>query len=178
MGEYNEILKDVMAQRQKNYEVEARDEWQRYYELQNFTNLDKLSGIEFEHAIARLYSKMGYTTKITSSSSDFGVDVLASKDGSMLAIQAKRYTNTVGVSAVQEVSSGKLYYKADSASVVTTSTFTKNAKKLASESEVTLIDYRALEALWTKHFPKKDIPEFDIDIYDNTIIPKSTKRKR
>ena len=62
-------------------------------------------------------------------------------DGNVrFAVQAKRYSNNVGVSAGQEVVASKNYYACDEAIVVTNNYFTNAAIKLAVSNNVELLD--------------------------------------
>ena len=73
-------------------------------------NLMELSPKEFESLITNLFEKMGLETRLTQASRDGGVDCVAYDPrpifGGKVVIQAKRYKNTVGVSAVA-TSSGR-----------------------------------------------------------------------
>src|SRR5207237_2429057 len=70
-------------------------------------NLMELSPSEFESLIANLFEKMGLETRQTQASRDGGVDCVAWDNrpifGGKVVIQAKRYKNTVGVSAVRDL---------------------------------------------------------------------------
>ena len=77
-------------------------------------------------------------------SGDQGVDVIAERDGIKIGIQAKCYSEPVGNAAVQEVIAGISYYKLDKGFVVTNSTFTTAAKRLAEETHVILWDRSVL----------------------------------
>ena len=115
-----------------------------------YSSLAKLSGEEFENFLCHLYTQYGYQVKRIGGKGDFGVDLLVTKDGITTAVQAKRYTKNVSLSAVQEVYAGKTYYGADDAVVITTSRFTKAAKQLALPCEVTLIDCDELEKMYSR----------------------------
>lgn len=95
-------------------------------------------GRAFEQHVKNLLIKHGYRVTETPGSGDFGVDLIASKQDRKLAVQVKNYAKPVGVSAVQEVASGKRYYGADHAWVVSRSGFTKGAKQLAKVAQVQL----------------------------------------
>ena len=75
--------------------------------LDNRTNLMALSPKAFEMLIANLFTKMGLETRQTRPSRDGGVDCVAYDPrpifGGKVVIQAKRYKNTVGVSAVRDL---------------------------------------------------------------------------
>jgi restriction system protein len=75
--------------------------------LDDRPNLMELSPSEFESLITNLFSQMGLETKLTQASRDGGVDCVAFDSrpvlGGKVIIQAKRYKNTVGVSAVRDL---------------------------------------------------------------------------
>jgi len=103
--------------------------------------IDKMTGIEFEEFVKILLQKNGYEyPQITKASGDYGVDIIAYKNGKKIGIQCKRYSNKVSVSAIQEVSSAKNYYNLHELCVITNSTFTENAITLARANNVSLID--------------------------------------
>ena len=70
-------------------------------------NLMELTPSEFESLITNLFQKMGLETRLTQASRDGGVDCVAYDTrpifGGKVVIQAKRYKNTVGVSAVRDL---------------------------------------------------------------------------
>lgn len=103
-------------------------------------DIDQMSGTDFEHYLCLLFENLSYEVELTPASGDYGADLLLKKDGNYIAVQAKRYSKTVGVSSVQQVFSAKTYYNANEAWVVTNNTFTKNACALAKKSGVKLID--------------------------------------
>jgi restriction system protein len=102
--------------------------------------IDTMDGIQFEHYLKELFLSKGYTAEVTKASGDYGGDLLLSKDGNKVVVQAKRHSKDVGIKAVQEVIGAKAYYSADEAWVVSNSYFTKAAQELANKSMVTLID--------------------------------------
>ena len=110
------------------------------YKNYDFSKIDYMDGIEFENLIDAKFQKMGYTTKLTKATKDYGVDLIAVKNKKSIAIQIKRYNRNVGVKAIQEVIAAKAFYKTDTAMVLTNSYFTKPAQNLAKETNVILID--------------------------------------
>lgn len=103
-------------------------------------DLDTLSGYEFEVFLSQLYSGMGYTVESTNLSHDQGADLVITKFGEKTVVQAKRYSNSVGNKAIQEIVAAKAYYAAELGIVVTTSTFTSSAIELAQANNIQLID--------------------------------------
>lgn len=99
-----------------------------------------LDGIDFEHWCAGMLSKQGWKATVSKASGDQGVDVVAKRGGTEVAIQCKRYSAPVGNKAVQEAFAGKQYAQASHACVIATGGFTRSAKELATATGVSLID--------------------------------------
>ena len=115
--------------------------------LLNTINED-ISGIDFEKISKQILEKNGFIdVNVTKASGDYGADVIAYKDGIKYAIQCKKYSSKVGVSAVQEVIASKSMYKCHVGVVLTNNYFTPNAKKLAEENGVLLWDVEKLQSL-------------------------------
>src|SRR5262249_40520131 len=91
-------------------------------------------GLEFERECEELLRDVEFTVERTPMSGDFGVDLLARKNGLTYAIQCKCYGIPVGISAVQEAAAGRLQYMADYAVVVADSGFTTQARRLAESN--------------------------------------------
>ena len=124
-----------------------RERWQQHYGSLHIDELKKLSGVEFEIYLAELFTHHGYTVETTPVTGDYGADLILHKDQQRIAIQAKCYTGSVGVSAVQEALSGMAYYRCHSAWVVTTGNYTVNAIELARQSNVRLLSRNELGQL-------------------------------
>lgn len=131
-------------------------------------NYDNMNGHEFEQYSADILRKNGFSNVyVTKGSGDFGIDILASKDGWKYAIQCKKYSSKVGNHAVQEAYSGKDYYNADIAVVMTNNFFTPAAIKTADRLDVELWDRNKLNnmvnqypnPLDTNNIPLKTKPE-------------------
>lgn len=114
-------------------------------------DVDLMTGSEFEEFVGMLFKKMGYASKVTQKSGDQGIDVIATRNGTKIGIQAKCYSNSVGNSAVQEAIAGKNFYKCDKALVVTNNYFTSAAIELAQTSDV---------ILWNRDLLKEKITEY------------------
>lgn len=107
----------------------------------NNQDYDSMDGHQFEYFCADVLKKNGFTdVEVTQGSGDYGVDVLAKKDGITYAIQCKCYSHTVGNKAVQEAFSGKEYYKCMVGVVLTNNYFTKAAKETAMSNRIILWD--------------------------------------
>lgn len=106
--------------------------------------IDVMSGIEFENLINELFIFYGFETKLTAKTGDQGIDLVAKKGNTTIAIQAKRYSKSVGNHSVMEAIGGKKHYNADRVIVVTNNYFTESAKTLAKENNVDLWDRKVL----------------------------------
>lgn len=169
---YDQDRINYVRDKREETDKTARERWSRYHKIKNTSDVNSLSGIEFEVAVAAIYEKNGYQVTYTKSTGDFGVDLLASKGNEKLAIQAKRYAKNVGVRAVQEVSSGARHYNATEAIVITNSFFTDSAKVLAKSLNVRLINKKILANMMAGSVA--EIPEFDINSYN--LIKKDIDR--
>lgn len=112
--------------------------------------IDKMSGIQFENFLSLLFQDLGFSVKTTPRTGDFGADLILHKDNRKIVVQAKRYAKSVGIKAVQEVSSAVKHYKADEAWVVTNSSFTNAANELSKSNQVKLISRENLIELIIK----------------------------
>ena len=84
---------------------------------------DLMEGHEFEHYCGELLKKCGFQeVQVTRGSGDYGVDILAEKDGVTYAVQCKCYNAPVGVKAVQEAYAGRDYYDRMVGAVLTNQT--------------------------------------------------------
>ena len=110
--------------------------------------VDAMDGHEFEMFCAELLKNNGFSkVEVTQASGDFGVDVLAEKDGVTYGVQCKCYSDKVGNHAVQEATSGAQYYHRMVAVVLTNSTFTPAAIETAQKTNVLLWDREKLKEM-------------------------------
>ena len=110
--------------------------------------MDEMEGGEFEQYCAELLKEHGFSeVEVTRGSGDYGVDVLAQREGITYAVQCKRYDGPVGVHAVQEVFAGKAYYDRMVGVVMTNQYFTSPAVEMAMKLQVLLWDRDYIEEL-------------------------------
>lgn len=100
--------------------------------------IDVMSGVEFEKLISEIFRFYGFETTLTPKTGDQGIDIVAKKCNTTIAIQAKRYNKSVGNHAIMEAVAGMKHYNADRAIVVTNNYFTESAEILAEENNVDL----------------------------------------
>lgn len=111
-------------------------------------SMDALEGHDFEYYCADLLKKRGFLdVEVTKGSGDFGIDILAEKDGITYGVQCKCYQAPVGVFAVQEAYAGRDYYDRMVGVVMTNQYFTGPAVKMARKLNVLLWDRGYLEEM-------------------------------
>ncbi|MEO0666734.1 MAG: restriction endonuclease [Pseudomonadota bacterium] len=122
-------------------------------------NLAAMDWEEFEHLVREIFSKefelRGGEVKVTQSSSDGGVDAVAFDpdpiSGGKIVVQAKRYTRTVGVSAVRDLYGTVLNEGAGKGVLVTTADYGPDAYKFAADKPLTLLNGANLLFMLEKH---------------------------
>lgn len=120
----------------------------KYRRKYDIRSLDEIEGHEFEYYCAELLKKRGFEeVSVTKGSGDYGVDVLAEKDGVTYAIQCKAYTTPVGVKAVQEAYAGREFYDRMVGAVLTNQYFTKPAVEAAKKLKILLWDRGYLDSM-------------------------------
>ncbi len=115
--------------------------WYMRRQSSNDELFDEMEGTEFEEYCAELLEAKGFeNVEMTPASHDYGIDIIADKDGISYAIQCKCYSDPIGIKAIQEAYAGKDYYKAMIGVVMTNQGFTKSAREFADKLNVVLWD--------------------------------------
>lgn len=127
--------------------------------IDSATNLAAMDWEDFEHLIRELFEKEfqsnGGEVKVTQASRDGGVDAIAFDPdpirGGKIVIQAKRYTNTVGVSSVRDLYGTILNEGATKGILVSTADYGPDAYEFAKGKPITLLNGSNLLHLLEKH---------------------------
>jgi restriction system protein len=122
-------------------------------------NIAAMDWEEFEHLCRELFEKAfagsGAEVKVTQASRDQGVDaVIFDPDvlrGGKIVVQAKRYTNTVDVSAVRDLYGAIINEGATKGILVTTSHYGPDAYSFAKDKPITLLSGEELLGLLEKY---------------------------
>ncbi len=122
-------------------------------------NLAAMDWEDFEHLVRELFEKEfsgpGSEVKVTRASRDGGIDaVVFDPDpihGGKIVIQAKRYTNAVGVSAVRDLYGTVMNEGANKGILVTTADYGPDAYKFAKDKPLVLLNGSNLLHLLEKH---------------------------
>ena len=123
----------------------------------NISQIDNLSGTDFENLLKEIFEKQGYVVSMTKQSHDYGADLVLEKNKHIAIVQAKCYSKNIGIKAIQEIISAQKHYGADELFVATNRFFSKDAIILASEHNVGLIDRDVLVMLVKKYMPKIEV---------------------
>lgn len=122
--------------------------------------LSQLRGMDeykFEKLVADIWEQRGWETTVTTGSGDRGMDIIAKKNSPFKqkhVIQAKRYSegNKVGSPDIQQYSSLQQQEpNVDSVIIVTTSSFSIQAKEIADDLNVKLINGQELSQIITNN---------------------------
>ncbi len=120
----------------------------RHRRDRRISRMDELEGHEFEFFCADLLKAQGFIdVEVTRGSGDFGVDILAEKDGVTYAVQCKRHTAPVGVETVLCTYGGLAYYERMVGVIMTNQYFTAPAVEAAKKLRILLWDRGYLDAM-------------------------------
>jgi restriction system protein len=109
--------------------------------------IDRMTGLEFEHYVAKLLRTKGYSHIRLTEEYDYGIDIIAIKDGITWGIQVKRHSNLVKADAVRQAVTALKKYHCDRAMVISNSTYSQVARELARSNKCVLID-RSMLLRW------------------------------
>ena len=134
--------------------VEGKD-----VEVNQGTNLAAMHWEDFEHLVRELFemefAKNGGEVRVTQASRDGGVDAIVFDPdplrGGKIVIQAKRYTNTVGVSAVRDLYGTVINEGANTGILITTSDYGHDSYEFAKDKPLKLLNGGHLLALLHKN---------------------------
>lgn len=130
-----------------------------HIQINSGDNLAIMDWEDFEQLIRQVFEKEfnvnGGEVRITQASRDGGVDAIAFDPdpikGGKIVIQAKRYNNTVGVSAVRDLYGTVLNEGANKGILVTTSDYGIDSYSFAKGKPITLLNGANLLSLLNKH---------------------------
>ena len=134
--------------------VEGKD-----VEVNQGTNLAAMHWEDFEHLVRELFemefARNGGEVRVTQASRDGGVDAIVFDPdplrGGKIVIQAKRYTNTVGVSAVRDLYGTVINEGANTGILITTSDYGHDSYEFAKDKPLKLLNGGHLLALLHKN---------------------------
>ena len=128
-------------------------------QMNSGTNLASMDWEDFEHLVRELFemefARNGGEVHVTQASRDGGVDAIVFDPdplrGGKIVIQAKRYTNTVGVSAVRDLYGTVINEGANTGILITTSDYGHDSYEFAKDKPLKLLNGGHLLALLHKN---------------------------
>lgn len=112
------------------------------------TDLMDLSWEDFEHLVGEAFRERGFSVSETSPGPDGGVDLELRKDGELHLVQCKRWrARKVGVEIVRELYGVMSAHRAVGGYVVSSSTFSQEARNFAKGRNIELWDGTKLKAV-------------------------------
>ena len=109
--------------------------------------VDAMTGVEFERYVAAVLRGVGFSVELTRATGDFGVDLIATRDGIRTAVQCKRQSRVVNGAAIQQVVAGAAVHECGATMVVSNHRYTRAAAQLAEVHGCVLIDRTRLARL-------------------------------
>jgi hypothetical protein len=136
------LLGDIEGK--QDYLVEEHAQAQSFACIKTLDDLRLLTPSEFEMLVGDVMQHMGYAqVEVVGRSRDLCVDVKAiGPNGGLVAVQCKRYTKRNVNSDEMQKFIGMIYlhHRADKGMYFTTSSYTKDARKLGEDNRIELID--------------------------------------
>jgi len=108
------------------------------------TDAKDFTPIEFEHLCADSLRMNGWSTRIVAGSGDQGVDIVATRGTHTAVFQCKYYSKPLGNTPVQEINTGRHFYNAQTAAVVSNAPYTNGARAAAQKTGVLLLHFSEL----------------------------------
>ena len=164
---YNEKYLLNNNQRKKERYLKGYFKKEKQQLIQKYSLTDITTGSEFELYLGALFKDLGYKVKHTGKTGDQGCDLILKKKNCIYAVQAKFYTGKLSNTPIQEVFGSLKYYNANRGVVITNSSFTSDAKKLAKVNNVILIDGDKLNELIEFSFDYDKQEDILQNVFDN-----------
>lgn len=125
--EYDEIFDDYNELSLELEQMISKYDSQIISEVDLQNNFSKFTWQDMEELTGKLFEKKGYSVEVTKDTSDFGIDVWATKDEMVLGIQVKKWNSDVGFEDVAKTLGSNLGKANKYILISATSFFTKQA---------------------------------------------------
>lgn len=140
----SQIQKRAKKRRSMQQKIQAMEAQQRYQSWHQF--VAEVDPKQFERFCAWIFFKSGYAVRHTGKSGDEGIDIELKKDGLFQVAQCKRYTDrAVSSPEVRDFYGAMVGARADHGHIMTTSKYTRDARKWVKGKAITLWDRDELE---------------------------------
>ena len=114
---------------------------------------------EYEHIVAEHFENMGFKTKVSQYSNDYGVDVFATKGKAKIAIQAKMFGNStrpINRQMIMELHGAKDYFDCTKAVMATNGRIIDNALEVANKLKIEILEIQAIKTNFKRKTPKQN----------------------
>lgn len=119
--------------------------------MELLSDLQALSGVQFENLCQLLLQKVGFSVETTSVSGDGGIDLIATCDKPFFKgkyiVQCKRYSGSVGVPIVRDLYGVVTAERANKGILITTGHYTASAIEFSADKNLELIAGEQLSSL-------------------------------
>lgn len=97
---------------------------------------------QYENLVAKVFQRQGYTTQIPSRKFDFGVNIIAKKEGKTVGIQVRKYNGIeqVNYRDILYLFAGARYLDCSSAVLVTDGTVMPQASEVARKLNIKIFE--------------------------------------
>lgn len=109
-----------------------------------FERIDRMDGREFQAEVGDLLELLGFENVERIPAFDKGADIVAVRDGKRVAVQVKRWSTPINLSAVRQLVDGKARYGCEEAILVTNSYLNRHATECARFHRIEVWDRRTL----------------------------------
>ena len=136
--------------------------------MSSLSDVRSMDPYDFEKLVARVWSSKGYETNVRKASNDKGVDIEANSGNHKILIQAKRYAANSKIGGPDVRNYATLYQQdptADQVIIVTTSSFTQQAKEIAAEQNITIVNGSNFVDMMEKNSIQLDEPDQKVRSY-------------
>lgn len=114
-------------------------------------DFQKLTPEEFEELVTKLFISQGHQAKRMGGQGDHGVDIrVLSKNGEKWIVQCKRWNGSIGEPTIRDLYGVLNHMNADRAALITSGTFTDQARTWAEGKPIDLVDGKMLLRLISK----------------------------
>lgn len=135
---YEEAFK-IYMQKLAKYEWEL-SEYSRSIKAKEADYWFSLKGWDFENEFAKILTRHGFKTQVTTGSGDGGIDIFAMKDEIKFAIQCKAHRNTIGPSVIRDLYGSMNHNNIERGILVNLGGFTKGVIEFAKDKSIILFD--------------------------------------
>lgn len=103
-----------------------------------------LRGTLFEKELARLYTSLGYSVRLTKGSGDEGIDLILHKDSKKIIVQCKGHEKPIGVGVIRDLYGTMIHSGAECAVLACPAGFTDGVRKFAKGKPIELLSAKEL----------------------------------